>query len=293
MDDKNYLGLRIVGTIFLGFTLLEGVGLFCLVGLNDKDLVVNTINIDTESSSNLYNNKILQLSDLHNHSLDYGNANLLAKLNEIKVSAAIKMIFITGDMVDNYTKENSFQNLEKLYQNLAGFNVPVLFCSGNHEWYSAYQEKSFELMEKYGFHILDDMDNKYSPVFTYNNVNYISFRDPHYEDNNENYMSRHEGTVRERLNKTMKTITNDYPNVLLAHRPELYHIYEEYNYSLIASGHTHGGIFDFNKIIVNNSSFIRGYYKKEKLYVNSGLGTTNFFNIRINVPSELTIFSFQ
>ena len=65
-----------VGVICTGF------GLFCYTN-NDTQLVVTSYQCTSEKYTGTEAFRIVQLSDFHNHSLDYSNGDLLEKINNL------------------------------------------------------------------------------------------------------------------------------------------------------------------------------------------------------------------
>ncbi len=90
------------------------------------------------------------------------------------------------------------------------------------------------------------------------------------------------------------------PAILLAHSPHIVDKADMRDISLVLSGHTHGGqivIPGFGPLYLNHSSrsskkFVSGYYPRDKVYVNRGIGTV-LLPLRIFSRPEITIFNFS
>lgn len=326
---KKYNALKIACVVLISIQAFGALFLFTIKLCNNNDLAVIKKDINSENgvvssySKDGKSLKILSLSDLHNHSFDYANTNLIKELETIKNNESIDIISINGDMIDSFTTDAHLKNLDLLYSKLSEFNVPTFFTSGNHEWYASKGslEKELALINKYNFTYLDYLggsvpknnfgepdyfigtDDKsfYSGNYViYGNTLILGMKDLYNPKFKENYLFNIDNSeVSTRLEKAYQNakLDKNFSNVkfkmLLTHRPDFYvDTYSKYGFDLVLAGHTHGGqikIGDFG--IAKN--YLNGYYVDKKMYITQGLGTSNKLKIRINTTAEVSLLTIK
>lgn len=162
--------------------------------------------------------RIVHISDFHCKEFGDGESDLIAMIR----NAEPDLILFTGDSIDD---EHSLDNYRDLITGI--YNVaPIYYVNGNHEYdASAPLAEMKELNEKYQVHDLNDA----SVVVEHNGdsilLSGLDFR------------------------LTMRGLRNniDYANttmfnILLYHGTDKFDGIAPYNYDLVLSGHTHGGI---------------------------------------------------
>lgn len=173
---------------------------------------------------------ILQVSDLHNKSFGRGQKYLL---NKIK-STSPDIIVITGDLIDRRKYD-----LETAMVFIKGAEeiAPIYYVSGNHEaWSGQYENIKKELL-KAKVSILDD--SKIHIKYKDGKIELLGLSDPDFLTSN--YL---DGTDLSKLLDNLESMADEGVfQILLSHRPELFHLYAEENIDLIFAGHAHGGQF--------------------------------------------------
>ena len=163
-------------------------------------------------------------------------------------SLEFDFLLIGGDFIDS----SSF-DLDDL-DILKNIKKPILFISGNHEYYIKDYENKLNRLKNFNLKFLDNESFKFAKL------NFIGISDNLSLENQKNIASR--------------LIQEDLFNLILVHKPTLWdHIYEKTD--LMLSGHTHNGqIFPFNFFVRLQFKNIYGLYKKitSNLYVSSGSG---------------------
>src|SRR5574344_1288803 len=131
------------GVAFVG-VLCTGFGFFCYTN-NDLRLIVSTYEYTSDKYTGSEDFRIVQLSDFHNHSLDYSNGDLLGKINELKPNA----IVLTGDFIDDHTRDYSMiQNMISAWK---AKHIPVFYVDGNHEMHAPENaEKEHAILDQWG-----------------------------------------------------------------------------------------------------------------------------------------------
>lgn len=162
--------------------------------------------------------RIVHISDFHCEEFGDGESDLIAMIR----NAEPDLILFTGDSIDD---EHSLDNYRDLITGIYDV-APIYYVNGNHEYdASAPLAEMKELNEKYQVHDLNDA----SVVVEHNGdsilLSGLDFR------------------------LTMRGLRNniDYANttmfnILLYHGTDKFDGIAPYNYDLVLSGHTHGGI---------------------------------------------------
>ena len=162
--------------------------------------------------------RIVHISDFHCKEFGDGESDLIAMIR----NAEPDLILFTGDSIDD---EHSLANYRDLITGIYDV-APIYYVNGNHEYdASAPLAEMKELNEKYQVHDLNDA----SVVVEHNGdsilLSGLDFR------------------------LTMRGLRNniDYANttmfnILLYHGTDKFDGIAPYNYDLVLSGHTHGGI---------------------------------------------------
>ena len=257
----------------LGFTSDENIYV--------KEYVYKSSKID----SNLSDLKILHLSDFHNHSLYYKNGYIVDKVLDENPD----IIFLTGDLIDQYTKSNNIANLETLFESIK--NIPTYYVTGNHEYYASCKYAFLKLLKKYSN--INVVTDSYKVVdINGTSLNIVGLRDP-YED----LKGLSFADVNDEINaleptlKNIKSSLDDNMTILLSHRPSMMDLYARYNMDLVFSGHTHGGqvnIFPFFE-------YQSGRYEKDNtsMIVSNGIGSNGKLPIRVNCPMQIVTCTFE
>lgn len=162
--------------------------------------------------------RIIHISDFHCKDFGYQESDLIQAIRDTNPD----IIVFTGDSIDD---EHTIDNYASLLEGILDI-APIYYINGNHEYdeYAPLRE-SLELHEKYG--VVDMNDN--SVIITRDNdsilLTGLDFR------------------------KTMQHLRNDidyantsYFNILLYHGTDKFDGIAPYNYDLVLSGHTHGGL---------------------------------------------------
>lgn len=234
---------------------------------------VKKYNINKKTENKI---KIVQISDIHiknNFTPNHLN-KIIKKINEQNPD----IVVFTGDLYDNYNEYNDDENLIKSLSSIKSkYKFAVL---GNHDYVDS-GNKYKEIMKKANFTILDNSTEKL--LFHSKTI----------------YVSGISDLICSKPNFDLKS--NKPYNILLTHQPEAATKMKN-KFDLILSGHTHGGQFIIPYIAIISSKFLKGshhslkytkgFYNKEnqKLYVNSGLGTTRI-SARLGSIPEITLFN--
>jgi uncharacterized protein len=228
---------------------------------------------------------IVQLSDLHSKSFGDNQKNLVRKVKKQNPN----IIVFTGDLIDQkkYDKKAGLTLMEELLK-----LAPVYYVNGNHEWWSGKYSELKASLKTLGVTLLD---NKYKKIKKgQDSIHIIGINDP------ANVAEADEKKiVREELDTVLQHIEKqDNFQILLSHRPEMFHLYSEYTIDLILAGHAHGGqirIPFVGGIVAPNQGILPKYtagkytIKNSTMIVNRGLGNSIIPQRIFNKPEIIVL----
>lgn len=241
--------------------------------------------IKTEGSSEEIT--ILQFSDLHIKE-DYTYKNLsrvIKKLNKLEPD----IVLFTGDLYDNYAKYNDDENIISELQTITAKYAKIAIW-GNRDYGGGAVRTYEEVMAASGFELLDNQNN----LITLSSGKQILFTGIDDFLLGAPALPETAGTDFEQA---------DY-KLLLMHEPDGLEEFDVSQYDFILSGHSHGGQINIpffpaiNKAAIDSTllstSYSGGMYTldesaNQKLYVNTGLGTTHI-SARFGVVPEIAVF---
>ena len=222
------------------------------------------------------NIKIIQLSDLHLHSITSTLEQLAEKINQLKPD----LIAITGDAIDEA------ENLHLLddYLSLLDAEISKVAILGNWEYWGEVDLKKLrEVYKKHGCTLLVNESKQFQ--FKEKTLSVIGIDD---------FVG---GYASYKL-ATDNFVKSDY-NIVLNHSPkyseQIVERCRQDNISFILSGHTHGGqirLFNFVPFLPQGSgNYVRGWYKElnPPMYVSKGIGTS-ILPMRFGSRAEIAVF---
>lgn len=222
---------------------------------NAKHLCVKEykITIDKEMKEDL---NIIMISDIHagtsakEHQIDI----MKDEVNKIKPD----IVCLAGDIFD----ENSSDKIIEYVCNALGeleTKYGVYYISGNHD--IDMFDKFEDSFEKNNIHIIDE------EVILINDSFYLAGRKDRMEED------------RKEIDELLEGIDENYPVILLDHRPDDINAIKKSNVDLQLSGHTHNGqIFPLNFVVglFNDVAYGHKKYNNYNVIVSSGYGTWGF-----------------
>lgn len=257
----------VITTIFLIFLLL------ILIYTSNNCLKVTRYTVNNEKIPKSFNNfKIVHISDVHSKMFGKNNSKFFNKIYKLNPD----IIVMTGDIIDD--SEKNVEEFARLYSKLYK-KYPTYYSIGNHERKLGYKryKKYIDLLKKYGVNVIINGGVYLKRGSDKIKINALKFREnmqPKFltEEKKKkyiNYMRNKLGDIKE----------NEF-NILLAHDPENFKMYEKLNVDLIFSGHVHGGLVRFGKICLLSPrrkffpkySYGKNILNKTTLITSSGLG---------------------
>lgn len=266
---KQHKRIIIFGCITIVLFLLFFSAFHC--GLTIKQYNISTDKIPRGDSL-----RIVVITDLH--SVYYGeNQELLIK--KIKEQEP-DMIALVGDIIDDNTKEDG---AIAFLEGIKGF-APTYYVIGNHEIWSGEYQRMKSIVLSYGYTVLSNE----SEYISLNGIELCisGIDDPYileYSDDEEITAMQSD----EELLYGFSDLESNTFNILLAHRPERYGLYQQYAFDLVLSGHAHGGQIRIPGIVNGFFAPDQGWFPKyaggeyiengQTMIVSRGLG----FNARV------------
>lgn len=229
--------------------------------------------------------KIVQFSDVHIKE-DFTSKNLKKVVNKINAQDPDVVLF-TGDLYDNYAVYHDDTNISKELAKIEA-NYEKIAIWGNRDYGGGAARQYASIMEQSGFTLLKNgnwyvtLENGKKILFT--GLDDSMLGNPYMKD-------------------ATKLYDSDY-DVLLTHEPDIVKEYLTYGYDIVLSGHSHGGQINIPFLPWINDKALSatnlateyggGMYElssnnNEKLYVNTGIGTTHI-SARFGVVPEVTVF---
>lgn len=238
-----------------------------------------------EAQSNMTEIKVVQISDIHLKE-DFTSKNLDKAINKINGQNPDIVVF-SGDLYDNYAKYNEDENLISELKKIEA-NYAKIAIWGNRDYGGGAVRQYEYIMESSGFRILKN-ENWYVTLENGKRILFTGLDDsllgnPYMPDSTKIYEADYE--------------------ILLTHEPDAILEFMGYNYDITLSGHSHGGQINIPLLPSINEKAVAatalstkysgGMYTfegsgQQKLYVNTGIGTTHI-SARLGVVPEIAVF---
>lgn len=251
-------------------------------------LVVRHYTIKTDKLSEGQSIRIVVIADLHSTYYGDNQEHLIRKIEEQKPD----IIALVGDIIDDHESEEGAKDFLEGIQGIA----PAYYVIGNHELWTGEYERMKEMVAGYGHTVLTNE----SEIIKVNGVelciNGVDDPDMLKYSNDEEIRSMQS---EEELLYGFAGIDGSVFNVLLAHRPELYHMYQRYDFDLVMSGHAHGGQIKIPGIINGLFAPNQGFFPKyaggrydengQTMIVSRGLGFNSLVPRIFNPPEVVVV----
>lgn len=205
----------------------KSIILLCILGLLLLYLITGFINplvlteysySSTKVPTGFDGYKIIHISDFHCKSFGYQEASLIKKIR----NAEPDLIVFTGDSIDD---EHTIENYQYLLEGIHDI-APIYHIHGNHEYDAlAPLEELYALHDTYGVTDLNDS----SAVLTHNGDSILL--------TGLDFRKSMAG-----LQSNIEYANTSIFNILLYHGTDRFDGIAPYNYDLVLSGHTHGGL---------------------------------------------------
>ncbi|MGN1013584.1 MAG: metallophosphoesterase [Clostridia bacterium] len=247
--------------------------LLILINISNNCLKITKYKVKNSKLPDNFNNmKIVHISDVHSKIFGKNNEEFIKKVKKINPD----IIIMSGDIIDDSTKDvnSSITSLKEIYS-----NYPTFYSIGNHERKLGYKsyKKYIELLRDNGVNVLVNEGVYFKRGKEEIKINALKFRENMQpkiltEEKKEKYIKY--------MKNKLKDININEFNILIAHDPENFELYEKLGVDLIFSGHIHGGLIRIGKLCLfspRRKLFPKYSYGKYKLnnttlITSSGIG---------------------
>ena len=245
-------------TFEIGLVCLVVFVILCVKGiLNGRHISLKTLHISSPKITQNYN--LVFISDIHLGSNPKQHLeNICTKIDGLDYD----YLLIGGDLYDS----SAFEAVDVMP--LRAIQKPILFVTGNHEYYVKNHADKVADLANYNIRILDNES------VLFDGLNIIGISD--------NQAPKLQSDIAHRL------VNQDAFNLLMVHQPSIWDSAPDTT-DLMLSGHTHNGqIFPFNLLVRLQFKTVHGIYKRfnSTLYVSSGSGTWGP-RIRLGTKNEI------
>ena len=282
---KCCLAFALVIFVFVGITIYQ-----------NSTIKVTKYDVKNSKIPKSFNDfKIVQLSDIHN---DYYGDKLTDLIDKVKKEEP-NIIVITGDLVDaqRYNVENTLNFIDAI-KDIA----PIYFIYGNHDICiegDSYYTRMVEDLENRGVIFLNIKEDKIT--IGDDSINIIGIQDPSvvYAIEKFAYLETSEEITRGMIQEFLNEVdTENNFTIMLAHRPEYFEVYANYNIDLVLTGHAHGGQFRIpfiGGLYAPNQGLFPKYTSgvhssnNTEMIISRGLGNSRFPIRVFNTPEIVSI----
>lgn len=290
LKKKSYKWL-IFPAVFLVLIVL----VVLMVGVSNAKIDVDKVSISHKQLPESFDGyTILQISDIHGHTFGESNSKLINTINELDFD----MILFTGDMLGHPDDEDDIWKTVDLIEAIARENVPIYYVLGESDYEPENKDNleddwnmCIEPKEKTPFMVaIEEVGAQ--PVYPIQEIrrgNDVIFLTgvKYYEDLFDEYGFD----------------TDMHFTICVTHKPITYNVnrrletinknsYNEVDYDLSISGHTHGGtvrlpilgaLYVEGHGVLPSEKYAQGlhYTQGRYNYISQGLGTGDGFPVRV------------
>lgn len=266
-----------LGIVLTAVILVFGNWSAQTIRISEYDLEIN-------KTAEINELKAVLIADLHLDS--YANTNHLEKAAQRITSLNPDVIFLAGDIFENYLDLDVIDKIDKIFDALEAKHG-IYAVLGNHEYYGGQDAQITEYLEQKGIVVLVD-----EVIEAIDGNIYIAGRND-YGTGSGHMMNI--GEKRKSVEDILSDIDHTKPIILLDHQPQEVEEASVAGVDLMLSGHTHGGQL-FPVQIFTKALFIidRGHWQDENfnLVVTTGLGTWGP-PVRTNSISEIVVMNIR
>lgn len=200
--------------------------------------------------------RIVLLTDLHSRKYAEGQDRFAALIWAQKPD----LIALSGDIIDDrLPMEGAFSFIEKIEK-----CAPIFYVTGNHECCRSDLKEIKKKLKKHSVIVLDD--EQMIAIVKDKKICIAGIEDP---------CIREMGVSKRTWEKSKENLfknKGELFSILLSHRPELFSLYDTWNFDLVLCGHTHGGKVRIPGVINGLWAIDQGWFPKYAggLYLQEG-----------------------
>lgn len=209
-------------------------------------MVVTRYTVHTDKWKREQSLRIVLLADLHSRFYAEGQEQLAGLIWDQNPD----LIALSGDIVDDQLPtQGAFALIEKIEK-----CAPIFFVTGNHECCRSDLKEIKSKLKEHSVTVLDDEE----VIITCKGkkIRVAGLEDPCMRDCG--ITKRKWVTSRKNLFQKRE----DMYSILLSHRPELFCLYERWEFDLVLCGHTHGGLVRIPGVLNGLWAIDQGWFPK-------------------------------
>ena len=284
LKSRKVKRLIIWGLIILALTAL-------CVGAFYSGLIVRHYEIASDKLPEGKTLRIVVIADLHSEYYGERQEKLVEKIKAQQPD----IIALPGDIIDDNTSEDGAVAFLEGIRGIA----PTYYVLGNHEIWSGDHQRLEDMVAGYGYTVLSNE----SKTIKVNGIRLCicGIDDPYILDYSDEESIK-EMQSGEELLYGFENLSDDTFNILLAHRPEHFGLYQQYDFDLVLSGHAHGGQVRIPGVVNGFFAPDQGWFPKyaggeykesgQTMIVSRGLGF-NAMVPRIFNPPEIVVIDIE
>lgn len=193
--------------------------------------------------------RLVLLTDLHSYIYEPDQRPLIDKVRDLRPD----VIFLSGDMADD---RNPYKGLDILLAGIADM-APCYYVTGSHDYWSGEITSIKASVAARGVTVLEGQTAELS--IRGQKLFISGIDDPTMAPQ---AAGEGEEEAYRRALQAFNNIDRNQYNILVAHRPDFYHEYNQLGFDLVVSGHTHGGQVRLPFILNGLYAPNQGYYPK-------------------------------
>lgn len=281
--------------VFPAVFLILIVLVILMVGVSNARISIDKVTINHKQIPSSFDGyTILQISDLHGHTFGDANSKLIDKINELDFD----MILFTGDMLRSPDHQDDIWQTVDIIEAIARDNVPIYYIFGETDYLP---EDAGKLSDDWNMCIEPSYDTVFAKA-----LNEAGAK-PLYPIQE---IRRGEDVIFLTGIKYYEDLFDEYGfdtdmhfTICVTHKPITYDVnrrletinknsYNEVDYDLSISGHTHGGtvrlpilgaLYVEGHGVLPSEKYARGlhYTQGRYNYISQGLGTEDGFPVRV------------
>lgn len=276
-----------------------------MIGISNATINIDKITVTHDQIPASFDGyTILQISDVHGHTFGEANKKLINTINSLDYD----MVLITGDMLSNPDSEDDKWEIVDLIEAISRENVPIYYILGETD----YTRKSTDKPDdNWNMCIVPEEKNSYMVAIEEAGAKFVY---PITQiQKGEDIIFLTGVKYEEELFDEYGFDTDKHFTICVTHKPITYNVnrrledinknsYNEVDYDLSISGHTHGGtvrlpilgaLYIKGHGVLPSEKYAQGLHSSQGRYnyICQGLGTGEGFPIRINCSPTVSLLT--
>lgn len=286
-ETKSLSKPKRIKRIIIWCSVLAALAVLCITAFY-AGLVVRRYTVKTDKLNEGQSVRIVVVADLHSTYYGENQEHIINKIKEQNPD----IIALPGDIIDDHESEDGAKDFLDGIRGIA----PTYYVIGNHELWTGEYERMKEMVASYGHTVLTNESKTIEVNGVELCISGVDDPDMLRYSNDEDIRAMQS---EEELLYGFADVDDSVFNLLLAHRPERYHMYQKYDFDLVLSGHAHGGQIRVPGIINGLFAPDQGFFPKyaggrydendQTMIVSRGLGFNSLVPRIFNPPEVVVV----